>query len=246
MINECGLMHSRVLQPDYSTLVSAFAERGLSHHHTLLFPNFSKVRRRGPGDECKLDNKSSQEQVEEYLESYVLPSSYFERVGQTPSIAAANRFSRSYRPSDYQNIPMVLVCGHGSRDSRCGKMGPIVESQFHSSCIDIRMRCNTAMISHIGGHKFAGNVIIYIPPFLAFHGNRLAGMGIWYGRVEPRHVPGIVAETLGAGRIIKELYRGSMKASEDPQLWMQRQKSYQLATKGNHTVRRLVISARHN
>ena len=38
---------------------------------------------------------------------------------------------------------------------------------------------------------------------------RLQGMGIWYGRVEPRHVEGIVAETVRGGRVVGELFRGA-------------------------------------
>jgi (2Fe-2S) ferredoxin len=36
----------------------------------------------------------------------------------------------------------------------------------------------------------------------------LAGHAIWYGRVEPRHVEGILRETVLGGRVIKELVRG--------------------------------------
>lgn len=78
------------------------------------------------------------------------------------------------------------------------------------------------MISHIGGHAFAGNVIIYIPPTFPLatgniaekegetHTSPLAGMGIWYGRVEPRHVQQILEETLEKGNIIGELWRGCL------------------------------------
>jgi hypothetical protein len=65
-----------------------------------------------------------------------------------------------------------------------------------------------ASISHIGGHKFAGNVIIYIPP--TFSKNPLAGKGIWYGRVGPEHVEGIVSETILGGRLIKQNFRGGI------------------------------------
>jgi hypothetical protein len=33
-------------------------------------------------------------------------------------------------------------------------------------------------VSHVGGHKFAGNVIVYSP----------SGTGVWYGRVFPEKV----------------------------------------------------------
>lgn len=104
---------------------------------------------------------------------------------------------------------------------------------------------NVGMISHIGGHKWAGNVIVYIPPGYQVnslarnhHGAQskdraadepvvheeealsklddtlflspLAGKGIWYGRVQPKHVEGIVEQTIGRGTIIEDLFRGGL------------------------------------
>lgn len=100
---------------------------------------------------------------------------------------------------------------------------------------------NIGMVSHIGGHKWAGNVILYIPPTftsqrpppspssassssssssssptesrlsdLYISPHPLAGMGIWYGRVEPRHIEGIVEQTLMQGKVIQELFRGGV------------------------------------
>ena len=68
-----------------------------------------------------------------------------------------------------------------------------------------------ALSSHVGGHAFAGNAIIYIPrEFKLPDGKKspLAGKGIWYGRVEPRHVSGILEETFKRGTVIEELLRG--------------------------------------
>ena len=39
----------------------------------------------------------------------------------------------------------------------------------------------------------------------------LAGYGIWYGRVEPKYVEGIVQETLLGGKVIEDLFRGGIK-----------------------------------
>lgn len=68
------------------------------------------------------------------------------------------------------------------------------------------------LISHIGGHKFAGNVIVYVPPGLKM-GDKphpLAGCGIWYGRVEPKHVEGIVEETVVRGNVVEDMFRGGI------------------------------------
>ncbi|KAL7823885.1 Sucrase/ferredoxin-like domain-containing protein [Trichoderma gracile] len=144
---------------------------------------------------------------------------------------------------------LVLICGHGGRDMRCGVMGPVLRSEFEeklggkgftvareavrvgsleeeeemkrvegsseSSSSSSEKVARVGLISHIGGHKFAGNVIIYIPPGFTTEGGErhpLAGCGIWYGRVEPRHVEGIVGETVMAGRVVEDMFRGGIDA----------------------------------
>ncbi|KAI7162502.1 hypothetical protein KC352_g26686, partial [Hortaea werneckii] len=131
---------------------------------------------------------------------------------------------------------LVLICGHGGRDERCGKLGPILQKEFedklqrqniallHDPPVAEAEEVNTdvegyvptartGLISHIGGHKWAGNVIVYIPP--SFASNPLAGKGIWYGRVGPEHVEGIVAKTIMDGKVIKELFRGGIDQNRE-------------------------------
>jgi hypothetical protein len=139
---------------------------------------------------------------------------------------------------------LVLICGHGGRDMRCGVMGPALRQEFGDQLLRERFQvlngpvdigdgrertllgeatsqvegssgtARVGLISHIGGHKFAGNVILYIPPSAKTAGgkeNPLAGCGICYGRVEPKHVEGIIKETLLGGRVIEELFRGGIR-----------------------------------
>ena len=114
-------------------------------------------------------------------------------------------------------------------------MGPLLEAEFRRALTDEGVNCfpaedgsapneagsdhkldaRVALTSHIGGHKWAGNVIVYIPPNFKPGGlqstvlSKLAGRGIWYGRVEPKHVEGIVKETILGGKVIKEFFRGA-------------------------------------
>ncbi|BGP21209.1 sucrase/ferredoxin-like family protein [Rhodotorula toruloides] len=55
-------------------------------------------------------------------------------------------------------------------------------------------------VSHIGGHRYAGNVIIYFRN----------GSSIWYGRVTPPDVAAIVDRTIIHGKVIPELLRGGL------------------------------------
>jgi len=54
--------------------------------------------------------------------------------------------------------------------------------------------------SHVGGHKFAGNVIIYTP----------RGASVWYGRVTPHDVQSIVKNTIIAGQVLPPILRGGL------------------------------------
>ncbi|KAI4173229.1 MAG: hypothetical protein LQ343_003056 [Gyalolechia ehrenbergii] len=115
--------------------------------------------------------------------------------------------------------PTILICSHGGRDARCGVLGPLLYDKFLQHAPERTVE--VGMISHVGGHAFAGNVIIYMPPSYLLSSNTapdereayaspLAGMGIWYGRVEPRHVQTILEETVEKGNIIGELWRGGL------------------------------------
>ncbi|KAI9656358.1 MAG: hypothetical protein M1831_004610 [Alyxoria varia] len=141
--------------------------------------------------------------------------------------------------SESFNDIVILICGHGGRDSRCGTMGPILQAEFenllnknvalvhesheHSTSPDVvannpnvASKARIAQITHIGGHKFAGNVIIHLPPTaLTADGsqNPLASSSVWYGRVEPKHVEGIILETILRGSVIRELFRGGIDPS---------------------------------
>ncbi|KAK0558745.1 hypothetical protein OC844_004912 [Tilletia horrida] len=56
-------------------------------------------------------------------------------------------------------------------------------------------------ISHIGGHKYSGNVIIYFP----------TGAGVWYGRVSPvRDAKAVFEKTIRQGIVIPEFLRAGI------------------------------------
>ncbi|KAJ7461762.1 Sucrase/ferredoxin-like-domain-containing protein [Mycena galericulata] len=58
--------------------------------------------------------------------------------------------------------------------------------------------------SHMGGHKFAGNCIIYVP----------TGASVWYGRVTPHEVDAIVENTIEGGLVLPKLLRGGVNLSK--------------------------------
>lgn len=146
------------------------------------------------------------------------------------------------------NDILVLICGHGGRDARCGVLGPVLQQEF-SRILKLRRvdvmdgavplyeneqaqatiqggkegekagcHARIGLISHIGGHKFAGNVILYLPPGLkGLNGEAhpWSGCGIWYGRVTPDMVDGIISETILKGNLIEDIFRGGINKAGD-------------------------------
>ncbi|CDO94458.1 unnamed protein product [Kluyveromyces dobzhanskii CBS 2104] len=87
----------------------------------------------------------------------------------------------------------IFLCSHRTRDKRCGITAPILEKHFNKHLKSCRLyRDNSdfrtdgsrvAYINHVGGHKFAANVIIYL---------KKSHQLIWLGRVTPVHTKPIV------------------------------------------------------
>ena len=116
---------------------------------------------------------------------------------------------------------------------RCGVMAPALESEFQrvlqergftsadseGTTVDAPTHAHIGLISHVGGHKYAGNVIVYIPPKMTIgtssEPHPLAGKGIWYGRIEPKHVEGLVEETILGGKVVTDHFRGGIDRNGD-------------------------------
>lgn len=107
----------------------------------------------------------------------------------------------------------VFVCAHGSRDMRCGVCGPALIESFKNEIADRGLDSNVFVrsCSHVGGHKYAGNVIIYS----ADASGEVAGH--WYGYVSPNDVAILLDEHIGKGKIIDKLWRGQMGLAEADQ-----------------------------
>ncbi|GAA5884560.1 hypothetical protein JCM16303_000028 [Sporobolomyces ruberrimus] len=61
-------------------------------------------------------------------------------------------------------------------------------------------RVGVFMVSHIGGHKFSGNVVIHFPN----------GTCLYYGRVTPADIGVVVERTIMEGKVIPEFLRGGL------------------------------------
>ncbi|XP_057466209.1 uncharacterized protein LOC130773752 [Actinidia eriantha] len=126
----------------------------------------------------------------------------------------------------------IFVCAHGTRDRRCGVCGPPIitrfkeEIEFHG----LQGKVSVSPCSHIGGHKYAGNVIIF---GLSINGEVT---GHWYGYVTPDDVPVLLEQHIGKGEIVDFLWRGQMGLSEEDQT---RSLELRLQVNGGSNVERI-------
>jgi hypothetical protein len=114
----------------------------------------------------------------------------------------------------------VFICGHGSRDRKCGVCGPVLKDRFTEEIANrgLEDQVSVRFCSHIGGHKYAGNVIVFR------HGDSGEVTGHWYGYVSPEDVPEILEKHIGLGHVIDRLWRGQMGFNEDQQKEIQQKR----------------------
>ena len=103
----------------------------------------------------------------------------------------------------------VFVCVHAARDMRSGVAGPPLAEAFQATlkARGLSAQATVRRTSHVGGHKYAGNVLIF-------------PSGDWYGYVTPGDVVRIVDQHIGAGEIVRGLWRGRMGLTPEDQLRM--------------------------
>ncbi|KAJ3694735.1 hypothetical protein LUZ60_000112 [Juncus effusus] len=107
----------------------------------------------------------------------------------------------------------VYVCAHGSRDKRCGVCGPALIDKFKEEVglRGLEGQVSVSACSHIGGHKYAGNVIIFAK------GENGEVTGHWYGYVAPDDVALLLDQHIIKGEVIDHLWRGQLGLSEEDQ-----------------------------
>ena len=103
-----------------------------------------------------------------------------------------------------------IVCAHQARDARCGERGPAIARALAQSGHAVLLS------SHVGGHLYAGNVIVY--------GGRASGT--WFGGISEKLVPKLLKglEEVEEKRIdpaaceaLRPYWRGTSGRSKDEQ-----------------------------
>lgn len=161
-------------------------------------------------DQIKISNVNI-EQIEQVIQTiFVDDQSIIKIKDKTKPIDEQLKQQDVNLPSFDENIKCerlnglwLLVCCHYQRDQRCGVIGPMLIDEIEKYVRETNRSddVHTLKISHIGGHKFAGNVIVY-------------PSGTWYGRVLTCHIPLLIDAYTSSSDDLKEklkpLYRGHL------------------------------------
>ncbi|RAQ46763.1 sucrase/ferredoxin-like family protein Fmi1 [Aspergillus flavus] len=221
---------NNILVSNSSFSPSAASTSTPSTASAFLFPSFKYF----PSIPTEiLDSTDAGTDLSTFVQAYLLPKKLSAMSESLPEVKKAELTRKPELECEFADVvdldhsPVILICGHGGRDMRCGIMAPVLENEFRrvlgdkgftlagsgDHTIDSPGHAHVGLISHVGGHKYAGNVIVYIPPGMrkksSSSPHSLAGKGIWYGRIEPRHVQGIVEETILGGKVVADHFRGA-------------------------------------
>ncbi|KAI9788342.1 MAG: hypothetical protein M1816_006945 [Peltula sp. TS41687] len=99
---------------------------------------------------------------------------------------------------------LILLCSQATRDKRCGISAPLLRREFERQlrppglyrALDDERPGGVGIyfISHVGGHKYAANVMVY---------RKEQGQAIWLARVRPSDCEGIVRFTVLQGKVVR-------------------------------------------
>ena len=118
---------------------------------------------------------------------------------------------------------IILMCSQKTRDARCGQSAPLLRKEFERILRPMGLYrdlqderpggVGVYFISHVGGHKYSANVMIYRRQGLLTPSsiedrtegglNDEAVQGIWLARVRPEDCEGIVKFTVLRGKVVK-------------------------------------------
>ncbi|OJD13634.1 hypothetical protein AJ78_05915 [Emergomyces pasteurianus Ep9510] len=116
---------------------------------------------------------------------------------------------------------LILLCSHNRRDARCGISAPLIRRELERHLRPLGLYrdeddsrpggVGIVYVSHVGGHKFAANVLIY---------RREEEQMIWLARVRPVDCEGIVRQTILKGKVVHpEQLRGGFDEKRGVASW---------------------------
>lgn len=114
---------------------------------------------------------------------------------------------------------VILLCSQRTRDARCGQSAPLLRREFERHLRPLGLYrdmddtrpggVGIYFISHVGGHKYSANVIVYRRRDFDWYKrggeeeDEGASQGIWLARVRPEECENIIRYTVLQGKLLK-------------------------------------------
>lgn len=105
------------------------------------------------------------------------------------------------------NRSYIFLCSHKTRDKRCGLTAPVMKKEFDAQLRDRGLYrdigdtrpggVTVAYTNHVGGHKFAANVMVF----------NKGGEFAWFARCTPLNVGPIIKDTVLEGKVFPDIAR---------------------------------------
>ena len=149
-------------------------------------------------------------------------SSEADQSQQQPPHPASTSLSTRLRSHPCPHAAVILLCSQRTRDARCGQSAPLLRREFERHLRPLGLYrdmddtrpggVGIYFISHVGGHKYSANVIVYRRRDFEWYkraegeGNQDqegAAQGIWLARVRPEECENIIRYTVLQGKVLK-------------------------------------------
>lgn len=141
---------------------------------------------------------------------------------QVPHPANTSITTNPLRSHPCPHAAVILLCSQHTRDARCGQSAPLLRREFERHLRPLGLYrdlddtrpggVGIYFISHVGGHKYAANVIVYRRRDFEWYkrgdadaqaDEEGAAQGIWLARVRPEECENIIRYTVLQGKLVK-------------------------------------------
>lgn len=192
------------------------AEPGHKPTTVLVLPSFTLVHNvrpddvaelveqyinRGPTTSTPLIEKTESKETTEVSQTDVDQQ---EQSSPEPVVPSTSNVASSLTSQECPHAYLILICSQKTRDARCGQSAPLLRRELQRQLQPLGLYrdldddrpggVGIYFISHVGGHKYSANMMIY---------RKEAQQAIWLARIRPEDCEGIVKHTVLKGKVVK-------------------------------------------
>ncbi|KZZ91358.1 Sucraseferredoxin-like protein [Moelleriella libera RCEF 2490] len=181
----------------------------------LLLPAFTLVEHVHPRNVPTL--------ISEIVSKAPTNDSPLAEVSLPPSLPSIGQAAPALTTRACPHNAVILMCSQRTRDARCGQSAPLLKKEFERHLRPLGLYrdmhderpggVGIYFISHVGGHKYSANVMVYRRPNAFGQDDKSAtetqgtdvgaAQCIWLARVKPQDCENLVKYTVLKGQVVK-------------------------------------------